>query len=544
MGVAAAVTGLLVGLLAGLGAGTAQAATVDTSAWYVLVNRGSGKALDVSGASAADGVALTQWARHDGANQRFQFVDSGGGYFRLKEQHSGKVLALSGSSTADHAGIVQWSDAGGGNQQFRPEDSPDGHVRLINRNSGKAVEVQNASAADGAKVVQFTDWGGANQQWQLVRASGVLAQVYTAGRVKDAGNTVQYSWPGVYFEGNVRGTGVGIELNDPAADYDVQVDGATVATLVTPGNTTHWINGLQDRVHAVRLVKRNDTPGNTSTFGGFLAAPGGAVLSKPAARSRQIEFIGDSLTVGYGNLSTSRTCTWDQVRRSTDSDVSSGALTARQLNADYQINGYSGLGMVRNYNGGSSDVTYRTFYGRALLSVSGDVWQNPGTWRPQLVVINLGTNDFSTAVNPGEPWTPESLAAGYRSAYGDFVQKVRVRYGAGTTIVAVGAGRHAAMSSRWSRRATTPATTGSATGSSTSRAWTSSAVTGTTRPTTTDSSPTGSPPSSRVSRQAGDGVVPGRPGASRMPASPSRSTNHHSGEEPARRRCRHCRRKY
>ena len=319
---------------------------------------------------------------------------------------------------------------------------PNASYVLVNRGSGKAVEVQDASTADGAKAVQFTDRGGANQQWQLVRATGVLAQAHTAGRVKEAGNTVQYSWPGVYFEGRVSGTGVGIVLNDSAADYDVQVDGTTVATLVTPGNTTHWINGLSNSTHVVRLVKRNDTPGDTSAFRGFVAAPGGAVLSKPAARSRQIEFIGDSLTVGYGNLSTSRTCTWDQVKRNTNSDVSYGALTARQVNADYQINGYSGLGMVRNYNGGSSDVTYRTFYDRALLNVSGDVWQNPGTWRPQVVVVNLGTNDFSTAINPGEPWTPDSLAAAYRSAYGDFIQKVRTRYGADTTIVAVGAGQY------------------------------------------------------------------------------------------------------
>jgi lysophospholipase L1-like esterase len=439
-----AVTALMVALLTGLGAaGPAQAATVDTSAWYALVNRGSGKALDVAGASTSDGAGLSQWARHDGANQRFQFVDSGGGYYRLKAQHSGKVLDVSGYSTADHADVVQWADANGTNQQFRLADSSDGYVRLINRNSGKAVEVQNASTADGAKVVQFTDWGGTNQQWQLVRATGLSAEVHIAGRVKDAGNSVQYSWPGVYFEGRVTGTGVGIVLNDSAADYDVQIDGSTVATLVTPGNTTHWINGLSNGTHTVRLVKRNDTPGDTSTFGGFVAAPGGAVLSKPAARNRQIEFIGDSLTVGYGNLSTSRTCTWDQVKRTTNSDVSYGALTARQLNADYQINGYSGLGMVRNYNGGSPDVTYRTFYDRALLNVSGDVWQNPGTWRPQVVVVNLGTNDFSTAVNPGEPWTPDSLAAGYRTAYGDFIQKLRSRHGADTTIVAVGAGQYA-----------------------------------------------------------------------------------------------------
>jgi hypothetical protein len=48
-GVLAAVTALMAALLTGLGAaGTAQAATVDANGWYVLVNRGSGKALDVS----------------------------------------------------------------------------------------------------------------------------------------------------------------------------------------------------------------------------------------------------------------------------------------------------------------------------------------------------------------------------------------------------------------------------------------------------------------------------------------------------------------
>lgn len=160
--------------------------------------------------------------------------------------------------------------------------------------------------------------------------------------------TVEFSWPGVYFEGRFRGTGLGVVLDCAAADYDVQVDGTTVATLVTPGDTTHWIGGLRDGEHTVRVVRRNDTPGDTSTFGGFVAAPGGTVLGRPAPRDRQIEFIGDSLTMGYGNVSGTRACDPEQLRRTTNSDVSHGALTARQLDADYQINGLSGLGMVRN----------------------------------------------------------------------------------------------------------------------------------------------------------------------------------------------------
>ncbi|WP_169945447.1 RICIN domain-containing protein, partial [Microbispora sp. H11081] len=151
----------------------ASAASVDTNGWYVLVNRNSGKVLDVSGFSTADGGSLVQWARTNGNNQQWRFVDSGGGYYRVLSRHSGKVLDVYNFSTADAADIVQWSDHNGTNQQFRLADSSDGYVRLINRNSGKAVEVQNASTADGGRIVQYSDWGGNNQQWQFVRVGNV-----------------------------------------------------------------------------------------------------------------------------------------------------------------------------------------------------------------------------------------------------------------------------------------------------------------------------------------------------------------------------------
>jgi hypothetical protein len=165
------------GVLAGAAAATvlspftaAQAQqSTDPTAWYVLVNRNSGKVLDVSGVSTADGAPLHQWTRTNAENQQFQFVDAGGGYFKIKARHSGKVIDVSSWSTADGAAIHQWTDTGGANQQFRLADSGSGYVRLINRNSNKAVEVQNAATNDGAVVVQYSDWGGANQQWQLVR---------------------------------------------------------------------------------------------------------------------------------------------------------------------------------------------------------------------------------------------------------------------------------------------------------------------------------------------------------------------------------------
>ncbi|MEU1844814.1 RICIN domain-containing protein [Micromonospora sediminicola] len=147
----------------------ASAATVDTGAWYVLVNRNSGKALDLYNQATNDGARITQWSRNDGAWQQWQFVDSGGGWYRIRSRHSGKVLDVTGASTANGTAVVQWSDHNGTNQQFRLADSDSGYVRLVNRNSNKVVEVQNAATTDGGNIVQYDDWNGANQQWQLVR---------------------------------------------------------------------------------------------------------------------------------------------------------------------------------------------------------------------------------------------------------------------------------------------------------------------------------------------------------------------------------------
>ncbi|UWM47798.1 endo-1,4-beta-xylanase [Streptomyces carpaticus] len=151
------------------GGGTQPPGGIDTNAWYVLVNRNSGKALDVYNLATGDGARITQWSRNDQAQQRWQFVDSGGGYYRLRSQHSGKVLDVHNWSTADGGAVVQWSDTNAANQQWRVSDSPGGTIRLINRHSGKALEVQGGSTADGANIVQYADWGGTNQQWQLAR---------------------------------------------------------------------------------------------------------------------------------------------------------------------------------------------------------------------------------------------------------------------------------------------------------------------------------------------------------------------------------------
>jgi hypothetical protein len=261
--------------------------------------------------------------------------------------------------------------------------------------------------------------------------------VHTAGRVADNGSSVQYTWPGVYFEGRFRGTGVGLVLNDSSNDYDVMVDGAAYATLRAPGSTTYWVSGLSNAEHTVRLAKRTENHWGVANFGGLVPVSGGAILSKPAARSRQIEFIGDSFTAGYGNRSTSHECSaTGGINPNSDADQTFGALTARGLNADYQLIAWSGLGMVRNYGGQNTDASIRAYYPQTLGPLyNSTVWNTSG-WKPQLVVVGLGINDFSTALNSNEKWASQAaLVADWKSTYQGFLDTLRSRYGSNTVIV-------------------------------------------------------------------------------------------------------------
>lgn len=190
----------------------AQAATVDSNTWYVLVNRNSSMVLDIYDRATSDGAPIVQWTRNDGAWQQWRFLDSGGGYYRLQSRHTGKVIDISGKSMADGASVVQWADNNGTNQQFRLADSRDGYVRLINRNSGKALEVWERSMAAGARVSQFTDLDGTNQQWRLVPVGSVTSYPQPGAVTGDTGlhdPEVTKTPSGTYL---VASTGPGVPL--------------------------------------------------------------------------------------------------------------------------------------------------------------------------------------------------------------------------------------------------------------------------------------------------------------------------------------------
>ena len=116
------------------------------------------------------GAKLVQGSRGS-TGERFRFVSSGNGYYRIVAQSSGYVIDVERSSFRDGATILQWTNNGTANQQFRIEAVGEGFVSIIARHSGKPLDVQGASRAIGAPLIQWTKTKGPNQQFKLIPVS-------------------------------------------------------------------------------------------------------------------------------------------------------------------------------------------------------------------------------------------------------------------------------------------------------------------------------------------------------------------------------------
>lgn len=214
--------------------------------------------------------------------------------------------------------------------------------------------------------------------------------VHVGGRVRrDEDGALAFGWPGTYFESRFEGTGVELAVESDTEFMRLLVDGEEKVLLRRPGTARLSLRNLTPGEHVLRLEKQTESQTGGGRFIGFYPLGGSRPLSI-GPRLRQIEFIGDSYTVGYGNISPGRTCTAQEVHDRTDTQRAFGPLLANRLNADYRIHAYSGFGVVRNYNGSNPGLSLPVIYPRLV----------PGgrlIWRPREAPGGLSSSSSTSA---------------------------------------------------------------------------------------------------------------------------------------------------
>lgn len=210
---------------------------------------------------------------------------------------------------------------------------------------------------------------------------------------------------------------------------DLSIDGGepTVISNVA-GTSISTPSGLSQSSHTVVLHKRSEAIFG-SIFLGNITTDG--TLGLNVAPARKIEIIGDSITVGYG-LDGTYPCT--NTAAVEDNPLTYGALAADALGADYSVVAWSGKGLTRNFATGSPDTSplMPELYTRYGANDADDSYTFPAVSTPDVVIINLGTNDFSylSYTTTGQSYDARAPLnpATYTASMVSFIQSIQTHY--------------------------------------------------------------------------------------------------------------------
>lgn len=214
---------------------------------------------------------------------------------------------------------------------------------------------------------------------------------------------VRFDWPNSTIEFQFTGTAIDIALKGGERNYfNLFLNDSLFSVLHQPNDSIIGIKNLKPaEVQKLRIQKRTEGEMGIAFFSGVYLPKGEQLIKAEKQTTRKIEFIGNSITCGYGVEGKSR---HEKFEPSTENvDKSYALIISNAFGAQSHIIAHSGLGVVRNYGDSSKlSVNRATMPKRynQVLDTDGSLLWDFNTWKPDLVVINLGTNDYSTTPHP------------------------------------------------------------------------------------------------------------------------------------------------
>jgi lysophospholipase L1-like esterase len=255
-------------------------------------------------------------------------------------------------------------------------------------------------------------------------------RIRVMGRHVDDKDGVAFGASGVTFFMRFRGSALEVELENERRDstshnwFTVVVDRGEPFRLRAGPSTRRYTlaDGLPLGEHTLALSKATEGQNGHNRL---VAVYTRELLAARALPVRRIEFIGNSITAGYGLDQRPIVCTQGTWYDKSHAWLAFGPRIARRLNAQWMLSAVSGIGVVRNWNspGPVMHDIYRGVYMDYADSLTSWDYHR---YTPGLVVVALGTNDFSDGGGP----TPRPALDGEKFVrdYTSLVADVRARY--------------------------------------------------------------------------------------------------------------------
>lgn len=193
---------------------------------------------------------------------------------------------------------------------------------------------------------------------------------------------------------------------------------------VSKGGVFALATNLSKGVHEIKIIKRNEFNIGYVKFLGF-DFDDGTLLPPSKHLERRIEIIGDSITCGFGNEGKDESV--EYIPSMDNGYLSYGAMLGRNLDAETIIIGCSGFGVMQSYDGDTSQTVPSRY---SMVVPKKDIKWDFTSWIPQVVVINLGTNDFRFGSIPN--------IDKFNEAYINFIKRIHSNYRKAKVICTVG----------------------------------------------------------------------------------------------------------
>ena len=218
-----------------------------------------------------------------------------------------------------------------------------------------------------------------------------------------------WNYPGVQIMAAFEGTSLRMLAKPRSGYFMAQIDQAEPFKVAFRGERDSVVTlatALPEGRHLVRLMYVIEGYEFFPEFWGFVLDEGRQLVKAPLLPSRKIEFIGNSITCGYGNEGLKKEEGFDYATE--NHYYSYASITARNLQAQHWVVARSGIGAYRNYDGpktGNPDSNMPVQYEYTGYAWKPELRKEPtflqekwdfNRYQPDVVCINLGTNDLST----------------------------------------------------------------------------------------------------------------------------------------------------